>query len=257
MTQKISIIGSGNVATHLSRALQEKGHEIVQVFSRTEKHAKELATQLNVDFITDLKQLSYDTDIFIISVKDDVIPSVLKQLNGCKQIVLHTAGSVGIDIFEEYVNHYGILYPLQTFSKGKAIDISSVPFFIEGNSHRVVQTLSCIAGQLSGYVYETDSQKRLFLHIAAVFACNFTNHMYAMAEKLLEGMGVNREILHPLIRETTDKILTMRPVDAQTGPAARNDQKTMTKHLEQLNEHQDLQKIYNFVSNHIYQEKNK
>ncbi len=257
MTQKISIIGAGNVATHLSLALQKNGHEIVQIFSRTEKHAKELATQLKVEFINDLKELSYDTDIFIISVKDDVIPSVLKQLNGCNQIVLHTAGSVGIDIFEDHVKHYGILYPLQTFSKRKAVDISHVPFFIEGNSEHIVQTLFSIARQLSSHVYETDSQKRLFLHIAAVFACNFSNHMYTMAKKLLEYQGINQDILHPLIRETTNKALTMKPIDAQTGPAARNDRKTMTKHLEQLNDHQDLQKLYSFVSNHIYQEKNK
>jgi predicted short-subunit dehydrogenase-like oxidoreductase (DUF2520 family) len=253
--KNISIIGAGNVATHLSLALQKKGYKIVQVYSRTAEHAKGLANQLNVDFISDLNKLSHETDMFIISLKDDAIQTVLEYVSGCKQMVVHTAGSVGIDIFKGYVNNYGVLYPLQTFSKSKPVDISNVPFFIEGNNENVVQTVAGIAKQLSMHVYETDSQQRLCLHIAAVFACNFTNHMYALAEKLLGGQGLSWNILHPLIRETTDKILTMSPGDAQTGPAVRNDQKTIAKHIEQLNNYQDLQKIYSFVSQHIYHER--
>ena len=251
----IAFIGAGNLATNLAKALYWKGFRIVQVYSRTKESAQELAQTVEAVYTTDLQAVTKEAQLYIVSLKDAAFVELLPQIVSGKENALwvHTAGSIPMNIWQGHVARHGVLYPMQTFSKQREVDFGQIPFFVEGNSEEDVRLLKDIASALSEKVYEASSEQRKSLHLAAVFACNFTNHIYALAVKLLQGQGIPADVLLPLIDETAAKIHTMSPREAQTGPAIRYDENVINKHLAMLDD-PDMRTIYRLISQSIHKE---
>lgn len=252
--KSVVLIGAGNVATHLGRALADAGYAVRQVFSRTEASASVLADRLHCPFTTDQKAVATDADLYIVSIKDDALTGVIPWLTRCNPSALfvHTAGSVAMDVWSGHAARYGVLYPMQTFSKQRTVDFSSVSFFIEACQSEDLAALKTLAARLGGKVYEATSEQRRFLHIAAVFACNFSNHMYAIAQHLLAEHGLPFEALLPLIDETARKVHHLSPAEAQTGPAARNDGTIMASHHRMLADTPAWDELYRLISQSIH-----
>ncbi len=248
---KIIIIGSGNVATHLAIALKEAGMHVAQVWSYHYANAVQLAKQVNAQPIARFDEVDPQATLCLIAVKDDAVADVAQQLSGFKGIVAHTCGAVPMNVFEGKFENYGVFYPLQTFSKQKALDFGDIPLCLESNDEASMQLLRQIAAKLSRRVLEIDSDKRKILHLAAVFACNFTNHLYALGEQLLEANGLEFDVLRPLIKETAAKVQQALPKAVQTGPAIRNDEQTLKAHQELLMQHPHLLEIYRTLSESI------
>jgi predicted short-subunit dehydrogenase-like oxidoreductase (DUF2520 family) len=253
---RITIIGSGNVATHLSAAFKNAGHRIAQVYSRDMQNAALLAYHVGAEAVDDLKNITADTDIFIIAVKDDAIAEIIPQLSGFKKLIAHTSGAVDMQLIQNFTEQAGVFYPLQTFSKTKELNFREVPLCIEGATEDITKELEGIARSISNNVYRVSSAQRKVLHLAAVFACNFTTHLYTLSQQLLEQHNMSFDMLRPLILETADKIKEHSPADVQTGPAVRNDEQTMQKHLQMLNNNPKLQEIYTLLSQDIIKNHN-
>lgn len=248
----VVLVGSGNVATHIGQALLHAGHRVLQVYSPTNAHAQTLADALNATAIDELAALRRKADAYILAVKDDVIASVAAQLpSPLTGIIMHTAGSVDIGVLASHGRHYGVLYPVQTFSKAKAVDFTTIPIAVEASDDETYQQLARLAGSLSGRVFKCDSKQRLSLHVAAVFGCNFTNHLYAIAADLLSEHGLDFDLIRPLILETAEKVMAHPPRTVQTGPAVRHDQQTMQKHVTFLQENPELRDLYERLSRRI------
>ncbi len=250
MIKSASIIGSGNVATHLAKALFNVGVEIKSIYSPTIINCKALADKVLAKPVEKITDIDSSADIIIISVKDDAIRKVIEELNNDKTILVHTSGGVNIEVFEGYSSRCGVLYPLQTFSKDREIDFSRIPLFVESHNTDVYAKIEDLAKRLSNYVVEADSEKRKTLHVAAVFACNFVNHCYDISEQILKENGLSFSALLPLIEETTNKIYEISPFEAQTGPARRNDITVMNNHLKKIN-NQTFKDIYTLLSKSI------
>jgi len=249
---KIVCLGSGNVATHLAKAIKESGGDLIQIWSKTLANAQALASVLNSRPVDDIKDIDRDADLYLICVKDDAIETVAAQLTGVKGLVVHTSGATAIEILERVgLSNYGVMYPLQTFSKSRNLDFKQVPLCLEAGSEGALQQLHAIAARLSSLVYEVSSDDRKLLHLAAVFACNFTNHLYHLSAKILQQNQLHFDMLKPLIIETAAKVQTALPESVQTGPAVRNDELTMNKHLELLKNMPELADIYETLSNSI------
>ncbi len=248
---KISIIGAGNLATQLGLALHNEGYLISQVYSRSQKNASILSKKLKAEAISDIKKLSSDSTIYIIAVKDDAIESVAKQLKLKDKIVIHTSGSVSMEVLQKSSKNYGAFYPLQTFSKEKQSNFKTIPICIEANNNNTSTTLQYFAKSISSNVKRVNSEQRKKIHLAAVFACNFSNHMYAIAEQLLAKDKLSLDLLKPLIEETANKIKENKPSKVQTGPAIRKDKNTMDAHLKMLSKEKDLKKMYELISKSI------
>lgn len=250
---KVVIVGSGNVATHLSLALASlEGIEICQVYSPTEAHAEILAERLNCDFVTDPTQIRKDADVYLFALKDQALETVIRAVPANNGLWLHTSGSMPMQVFAGYTERYGVLYPLQTFSKSREISFLGIPLFIECHREEDKNCLEELARRLSGKVCELSSEKRRSLHLAAVFACNFTNHIYALAEEILAKEGLSRDYLFPLIDETAAKVYELPAREAQTGPAIRYDENIINKHLGMLADDPDVQTLYRLLSQSIH-----
>ncbi|HAN18705.1 MAG: hypothetical protein A2X13_13215 [Bacteroidetes bacterium GWC2_33_15] len=248
----IAILGSGNVATHLAKALFNSGYKIKTIYSRTLESAKELALNVKSDFTNNLVQVPDDADLYVLALKDEILEYIVQHLKVRHGIVVHTAGSISIEIFENTFNNFGVFYPLQTFTKGRNIDFSNVPLCIEANNEQTKNKLFELARSLTNQADFIDSEKRKKIHLAAVFACNFSNHMYSVALHLLSEQDVDFKKLEPLIKETVNKAINLSPDKAQTGPALRNDKKVIDEHIEMLNNYPEFQKIYKLISESIY-----
>lgn len=248
---KVVIIGSGNVATHLARALHLARVSIVQVWSYQKENAAALAVTVDAKPIEALSSIDSDADLAIISVKDDAIAEVAREITGFKGTVVHTSGAVPMDIFDQHFDRYGVFYPLQTFSKSKTIEFENIPLCVEANNDGVVLQLKDLASQLSNNVKEISGAQRKILHLAAVFACNFPNHLFAIAGEILDDHGLDFDILRPLIYETALKVQTALPSEVQTGPAIRKDERTLTAHQELLKEWPQFLEIYRSLSESI------
>lgn len=253
----IVILGAGNVATHLSVELKKADFNIRSIYSKTIESAKELALKIDTNYTNDIDAIPKDADLYIIAVKDEVIIDIIRKLQIKNGAVVHTAGSVSMNLFQDIYATYGVLYPLQTFSIGEDIDFSDIPIFIEANNQKLENDLLVLAQSISNFVKVMNSEKRTFLHLAAVFACNFSNHMYSVASDIIEQAGVSFDVLKPLIKETTRKAIAGNPLEAQTGPALRNDQYVIQKHIEMLKDNEDYEKIYRFVNDSIFKLKQK
>jgi|WetSurSiteA1Bulk_404760.scaffolds.fasta_scaffold00440_8 predicted short-subunit dehydrogenase-like oxidoreductase (DUF2520 family) len=247
----VVILGAGNVAWHMGQSLSGAGIQVKQIFSRNPKHGEYLARELKTAYTNRLDQLDKDADLFLLAVSDEVIPAMIQQAQFGKQLVVHLAGSVPMNVFGSKVRNHGVFYPLSTFTKGKPVDFSDIPFFIEASNEASLEKLRVLAGRLTRKVIVMDSEKRLYLHLAAVIASNFTNHMLALAEKLVIEKNISFDLLKPLIQETVAKGLIMSPLQAQTGPAVRGNIKTMAKHLSILEGHPEIQELYRLISESI------
>lgn len=247
----IVILGSGNIATHLGRAFKMAGQTISQVWSRDITKASALADTLAAQPIDSMLDLDRTADLFIIAVNDEAIRKIAIELKLSDQLLLHTSGSTGLSALEGASTKIGVFYPLQTFSKIKSIDFRNIPIIIEANVPEVLAIIRAIADRLSEKVIELNSEQRKTLHIGAVFACNFTNHLFGLAQELLEEKGLDYELLKPLIEETLNKIEMNSPVSVQTGPAIREDQATIQAHLELLKHNPDLSELYIKLSQSI------
>ncbi|MCY1722911.1 DUF2520 domain-containing protein [Prolixibacteraceae bacterium Z1-6] len=260
MIQRITIIGAGNLATHLSVELKRAGYEILQVYSRTEKSAKELAAKLESDFTNSINKISKEADLYIVALKDSAVLEVLSKIDFQNKPLIHCSGSLPLSILKSYSENIGVLYPLQTFSKNRKVNFKEIPVFVEANNQETEKLLIKLASSISPKVSVLSSDKRKSLHIAAVFACNFVNHFYTLAGDFLQTEDIAFEVLYPLISETAKKVQEMNPADAQTGPAVRFDENIINDHLKQLNNFPDHQEVYKSISKSIFkrhQEKNK
>lgn len=251
----IVFVGAGNLATNLAKALYRKGFRIVQIFSRTEESARSLALQVEADYTTDLEELTGDAKLYIVSLKDAAFVELLPQIAEGKEhaLLVHTAGSIPMSVWKGHTQRYGVFYPMQTFSKQREVKFDEIPFFIEAKTAEDVALLKAIAATLSDHVYEASSEQRKSLHLAAVFICNFTNHMYALAADLLEKYQLPFNVMLPLIDETARKVHELAPRDAQTGPAVRYDKNVIENHLAMLADLPALQEIYKLMSKSIHE----
>lgn len=249
--RKIIMIGSGRVATQLGRHLAETGNEILQVYSRRFDHAKELAEMLHAEPVDKTDQLRDDADLYIISVVDDAIAKIAGTIDFHDKIVVHTSGSVGLEIIQQASSNTGVFYPLQTFVKNKDVDFSDVPVCVEGSSTQVENVLLELGREISRDVRLINSEQRLIIHIAAVFVSNFTNFMYLMGQDVLHNADISFDILLPLIRETADKVSKSLPGDVQTGPAMRGDEGVLDNHLKMLEHDARKMEIYRQMSRYI------
>ena len=241
---KVILLGSGNVATHLFQAFSKaNGVEVVQVFSRT--ISKDFPETLQT---SDFSKIT-EADVYIICVLDSAISSVSSQLLFENRLVVHTSGSSDLNLLDSK-NNKGVFYPLQTFTKNKAVDFSEIPICLETETDSDFKLLEKIAKSISKNVYVISSEQRKALHVSAVFVCNFTNHLYTIGNTICKENNIPFEILQPLIKETAEKIQSLSPSEAQTGPAVRNDKKTIEKHIDFLtNENQ--KEIYKILTKSI------
>lgn len=251
---RISYIGAGNVATHLAPALAAAGHEVLCVFSRTLESAELLANRVgkNCRPVNDLCEI-LPSDLYIISVRDDVLRDVISRWpQHCREgVVAHTAGTLPMSLLEGVCDHFGVFYPMQTFSKHKALNVQEIPFFIEGNDRTSLEVIKVAAESVSQKVTELSSSDRRFLHLGAVFACNFANHMFALGYEILEQHGIDPSCLRPLIEETSAKLRTLPPHEGQTGPARRNDKGVIAAQTEALADTPELQNLYAAITQSI------
>ena len=234
---KVVLIGRGRLATNLLAALQQAGHEVVSINSRT------------------LEGLPLEADAFIVAVKDSALEEVIRRATKGReqQLFLHTAGSMPMSLFEGHTSRYGVFYPMQTFSKERLVDFAEIPVFIEG-ADPVIRPL---AESISRRVYELSTEARKYLHLSAVFACNFVNHCYALSAELLEQHGLPFDVMLPLIDETARKVHELHPHDAQTGPAVRYDENVIRMQSALLADNPELQQIYELLSLDIHRKASK
>ncbi|WP_026711625.1 Rossmann-like and DUF2520 domain-containing protein [Flavobacterium filum] len=224
----IVIIGSGNVAQHLITAfLQSNEVELVQVFSRQKEKVSHLISLDKI--VSDYAEIK-SADVYLLAVSDNVIAEVSEKLPFENRLVVHTSGSMPMEILEPK-NHRGVFYPLQTFTKNKAVDFSVIPICLEAENENDFLTLKTVAQSISSRAESISSEQRKALHVAAVFVCNFVNHLYQMGQEICEEHHLSFELLQPLILETAQKITQLSPKEAQTGPAKRNDTTTINAHL--------------------------
>lgn len=244
---QVTIIGSGNVGEHLLKVFLQTSNVIVnQVFTRKKESILHLIDANKI--VSNFEQLT-EADIFIVAVSDNAIAEATSKIPFKDKLVVHTSGSVAMNVID--VKHKkGVFYPLQTFSKSKEVDFSQIPICIEAENNSDLELLETLAKSISDKVFEINSKQRKALHVSAVFVCNFVNHLYQIGSEICQEHQVPFEVLLPLIEETANKIKTLSPQEAQTGPAKRNDTTTINAHLNLLtNENQ--KEIYKLLTKSI------
>ena len=251
---RIVLVGAGGLATNLGLALHEAGHNVLAVFSRTMEHARILAERIGSQPTDDICALPNEADLFIVSVKDAVLTDVVQQLvqGREEQFFAHTAGSMPLELFQGMARHYGVFYPMQSFSKERRINFSEVPVFLEASDVQTLTLLKTLSATLTPHIYELSTDERRYLHLAAVFACNFANHCYALSAEILQQHGLPFSVMLPLIDETARKVHHLSPLEAQTGPAIRYDLNVINKQ-QQLLDDPAMKELYERLSKSIYQ----
>ncbi|MEB2780213.1 Rossmann-like and DUF2520 domain-containing protein [Algoriphagus sp. C2-6-M1] len=254
MKFKIAILGAGNVAWHLAPALEDAGHSITEVYARTIKSAAQITERVYAGEPKDEFDFTdSEAEIFILAVKDSAIMDVANEVILPENAILvHTSGSVGLDMLNySSATYTGIFYPLQSFTKGRKIEFGEVPFLLESDDEETLQKLKKLAKSLSHLTYTVRSKDRKAMHIAAVFASNFSNHMIRIAEEVMQRQGLDFDMLKPLIIETISKSLQMGAKAAQTGPAIREDYETLEDHHRFLSYNDGIAEIYRLISQDI------
>ncbi len=246
---KIAIIGYGNLGFHLVNHLCEAGHSITQVFTRDK--TKTRISKYKIDFIDELNLINEDSDIYFLPVKDDALAEVANQLSLKGKIVAHCSASVDMNLLKNCSENIGVFYPLQSFSREVEVDFNNIPILIEGDNPSTISILKQVASSLSNEVLEVNQQQRLAVHVAAVFANNFSNYLFTVAEEILNKENISYKILLPLIEETIRKVKENPPSKSQTGPAKREDDKTIQKHLKYLSDAADLKNLYSIITQQI------
>jgi len=243
---KVIIIGAGNVATHLYHSFnRSKQINVVQVFNRNKDHLDFVKDATKK--VSDFNQLK-EADIYLLAIKDEAIEEIAEKLNAINGIVVHTSGSQPLSILSKFEN-FGVFYPLQTFPKNKVINFEEIPLCLEANSEKNLGILKKVASLISNKIFDVNSEQRKALHVSAVFVNNFSNHLFTLAADFCKKEELPFDILRPLIKETVDKLESLDPYSAQTGPALRNDQKTISAHLEMLDGNR--KKIYTILTESI------
>jgi len=248
--EKVVLIGSGNVATQLAHLFIEKGIKVLQVYSFHLDHAKQIANFTGSDTTNSLDEIRKDADLYVIAVKDDAIPEINSRLKLPGKLVIHTAGAVPLEEINLISDQTGVFYPLQTFSKTRNAYWQNIPIILEASSPETLLILKQFASEISGSVFEMNSNSRKKLHLAAVFANNFVNHLLGEAKEILDK-EIPLSILEPLVRETIDKAFSQGIEASQTGPARRHDLKTIEAHLSLLKSMPDAQNIYKVITDSI------
>lgn len=249
MKPTIALIGSGNVATNLGLALQKQGHSVLVVYSKTLEQAQVLAKQLKATATDTLAAIPTNLDLYILAVKDDALASVSSQLH-VKGLVVHTSGSVPLQLLSAH-KHRGVFYPLQTLTKKTPIAFKAIPLLLEASTPKDLQLLHQIASELSNEVLEVSSNQRQMLHVAAVFANNFTNHLMGIAKDLLAQSQLPSHLLDELIQRTAKQAVIHHPFSVQTGPVARNDMETVSTHIQLLQQNPQYRQVYELLSQSI------
>ena len=251
---RITLIGAGRVATQLAKALHTQ-HQIVQVYSRNLQHAQRVADKVHTQAINQVEQLNSQTDLVIIAVSDQAIEPIIQSIKVYlpQCLIVHTSGSTALSIIEHHHKRAGVFYPLQTFSFEREVNWSETPLFVEASQQQDVELLTTLANSLSNNVYQYSSKQRQTLHLAAVFACNFSNYCYDMAQQIVDAEQVDFSLLYPLILETVDKATHNEPKQMQTGPAMRGDQNILNLHTQLLAafNRADLAQVYALMSEGI------
>ena len=243
------MIGSGNVATSLAHGLASRC-EVVQVYSRRLAHARQLAEAIGcANVSSDLGNLVPDADVYIIAVSDDAIADVIAATHDNGALWVHTSGSKPIDLFKGHRRRFGVLWPMQSFSREMVTPLDEVHFFAEAGDESTLVDLMSLGHIISRHVIEADSEKRRQLHVASVFSCNFTNHMWTLANEVLDDAGLSFDAMKPLIRTTVEKLDRLTPAQSQTGPAIRHDKQVIANHLAMLDG--DKREIYDLLSQSI------
>ena len=244
---KVVILGSGNVAQHLIEVMKNAPTiDLVQVFARNPNQLNQLLPSSKI--VSDYQKIAA-ADVYIISVSDNAITEVSGKLPFENRLVVHTSGSSDLSVLDNK-NRKGVFYPLQTFTKGKKVDFTPIPICLETENEQDYQLLENLGNCISKKVFQINSEQRKSLHVAAVFVCNFVNHLYQIGNEICEANQIPFEVLHPLIQETAQKILEITPKEAQTGPALRNDTKTIQKHLDFLSD-ENYTTIYKLLTQSI------
>ena len=243
---QIVLIGSGNVAFHLAKAFTEAQIPISQIFGRNTTELQKISEQFSIPFSTETLA---DADLYIISVSDSSITEVSSLIKNKNVLVAHTSGSVSREALSGNFRK-SVFYPLQTFSKSKNLDYSKIPFFIDAENENDEEILKNLASKISKNVMLANDEKRKYIHLTAVFACNFVNHLYARAKEISDSQGIPFDYFLPLIDETTQKVRELEPKLAQTGPAIRNDEKVLKLHESLLTDEEKL-KIYKTLNESI------
>ena len=237
---KIVIIGAGNLAWHIAPKLKKLGHEIIGVYSRTKKSADLLSKRIGSDSFSDIERIPENADLYIVALHDKAV----RQLKFIPKFIAHTSGATPLSAFPVKFKNVGVFYPLQSFSKNRTVKFDSVPFLIESKNTKTKKVLSDLARQFSNNVHFVSSEKRKRVHLAAVFANNFVNHMYSLSAEILQENQLSFDLLKPLIFETAAKIKENHPDKMQTGPARRNDQPVIKEHLKLLRGKKQRKDVY-------------
>lgn len=248
------MIGSGNVGTQLGKRLHKRGQNVVQVFSRKAEKAKKLAVALESKCTTDLSKVIPNADLYILAVHDDFIDDVAAELAkviDTNSLVTHTSGATPSTVFKPYFERYGVFYPLQTFNINKRPAWSKIPVCLFSSKSSDMKLLKSIANKISKKVYKLDDEQRGIAHVAAVFANNFSNHVFAVANNILKKENLPFDLIRPLILETAEKIRNSEPGNMQTGPAIRGDEETIERHLDYLEKFEDWKQIYELMTEQI------
>jgi len=251
---RIAVLGTGNVAWHLVPALEEAGHTVTEIYGRDIAKAENLTGRVYEAEATDELDFSESkAEIFILAVSDTAIVELADELILPEDsILVHTSGTVSLEMLGySSATYTGIFYPLQTFSRGREVDFSEVPFLLESDDQTTLQKLKKLAKSLSPIQYVVKSKDRKALHVAAVFAGNFTNHMIRIAEEIMNRQGLDFEMMKPLIIEAVSKSLQLGAKKSQTGPAIREDFTTLENHLQFLNYNESVAEIYKLISQDI------
>lgn len=257
--KKITIVGAGNVAHNFALAFKNAGYIIHEVYSRTQRSAMLLSQALQTDYTTNLANLKKDTDLIVLAVNDDALTAVINSITIKNVPIAHTSGSTPIEIYKDLgFQSYGIFYPVQSFSKNETESLEPIPICVEANNSKTEDLFLSLARSVSNKVFAMDSEKRKALHVAAVFANNFVNHLFHISGKILETKKIPFEVIRPLIEKTAEKIINEKPIDAQTGPAVRNDKEVIASHIDYLRDSPNYQKMYQLLTTDIYKaQKNK
>jgi predicted short-subunit dehydrogenase-like oxidoreductase (DUF2520 family) len=244
----ISFAGAGRVASALCHKMYAAGNNIELIVSLSEANGRSLSESCRASW-SKVPEFPLSTDLIIVAVPDHSLSSFLKDLSCSPEtLVVHTAGSFGLEVFPEHIKNRGVFYPLQTFSKDRIVDFKGLPFLLESSDPRSSEIMEELAHSIGGKTLFVSSEQRIMIHVAAVFICNFANHMLTGGWQVAEKAGIPFEIFFPLLQETVSKAIELGPEKSQTGPAVRNDTNTIEKHGELLSFSPDLQKLYREVT---------
>lgn len=252
---KVVIIGSGNTATVLGRKIKAAAHDIVQVTGRNAVAVEALAAELGSRPNTNAGSIDLSADIYIVALADRALPNLHEWLQLDKKLVVHTAAAISREVLQQVSKNYGVLYPLQTLRKEQTV-LPEIPFLVDGNSADDLALVQDFAASISPRVLVAGDELRLRMHVAAVFASNFTNHLYVLAENFCRQEQLDFSLLLPLITETANRLQFLSPQQSQTGPAIRNDTVTIERHLNVLSNYPELRRVYEVVTESIGKMKN-